>query len=546
MVSSLDVGLVALAIVLAAAIALRVASLQAVPFAVQEAERAFQARAVAEGAVLPGWPGDLAAVLTAHLFRLGLDGEWVARAVSAAAGSALVLLAYWWARPMGRASALLASLLLALSPMAVGASRTAVPGAWGGAMALVASGALLRYGAGGGWAWAGLGGAALGLALAADEVGVVGALALIAFALADLATGRQEAALARLVCERRALAAAASAFVVALALGAVRFGVGPQRLWMPGLRLWGEMLALPGDGLPRPLFLWALVGYEPLLLVAGLAAVGWLALCWLARRDLAPTQRLLLAWALLGALAMALATRRHVGQPLALLIPMALAAGLALAHLSERLPWRSLARTWPLGAVALGLLAGIGIVLQRWGRPGGALGWTEAAGLWLAALALVGAVVVGWALLRERALPPLLVAGAIVWAVVSLHGAFSLGFAGGDEFVLGARPTPTLSPLLAELRGAQGPVGLAEEALWLGWHLRHRPLVIGDPTPGVAVYVGREGAAPPGFVARGPVWVVAAAPALPPMHLGQGWRWFALREVPGQAYEVGLQIYVRP
>ncbi len=542
----LSLGSLAL-LVVGMAVALRAASLQALPFSLAEAERAFQAQAVAEGAIPPGWPGDLTATLTALLFRLGMDGEWAARAISAAAGALVVALAYWWARPLGRASAILAALLLALSPLAVGASRAAVPGAMGGAWTLMASGAFLRYGMEGRRVWAVVTGGALGLALASDEVGVMGALALAIFAVADAALVGEEAALRRLGGDRRALVGGVVALATAVALGAVRFGLGPQRLWVPGLRLWGEMLDLWGDHLPRPLFLWALIGYEPLLVVGGVAAVGWLALRWLREGEaLGPAQRLVVVWALVAALALALASHRHVGQLLGLLIPLALAGGIGAAQAMAQAPWGALGRTWPLAAVTLALLAGIGIVLGQWARPGGTLGGPKALGLWLAALALVGTITVAWRAWRWRAVPSLAVALGVVWTVTSLHGAFALGFGQGDEFVLGARPTPALTPFLRQLPEGEGPLGLAEDLAWLGWYLRHRPLVVGDPTPAVSVYVGKEEAAPKDFVARGLGMTVAAAPALPPMTLRQGWRWFLLREVEGHSLEVEAQIYTRP
>ncbi len=543
---ALDVGLAALLVVIAVGVALRGVSLEAVPLSVQEAERAFMAKAVAEGSLPPGWPGDLDAALTSLIFRLGADGEWAARAVAAVGGSLLLPLAYWWLRPLGRTPAMASCLLLALSPLAIGASRTAMPGAIGAVSALMASGALLRFSGGGGWPWAAVAGAFMGLALGSDEVGAIGALAILAFMVIDGAMDGKNATLRRLVGQPWSLVAAVALLAGTMALGAVRYGAGPDGFWSPALRLWAKMLELPGDGLPRHLLLGALLGYDPVLLVLGAVGSAWLALRWWRdARALAPAERILLIWVAVAALALALASHRHVGQLLALVLPWSLIAGVGIAHALAAVPWQELRRTWP---IAIALLAGMGMmgmVLGRWARPWGESGWVEAAGFWLIWAALLVLALGGWALLGKGAASPLVVVGALLWLAVSLHGAYSLGFRSGHEFVRGPLPTLSLTPLLRQIQEeVKGPIGLDEEVQWLGWHLRHRSLVISDPTPGVELYIGQVDMTPLGFI-KGETWAVAVVPSLPPLAPRAAWRWFLVREPPEAPKEIRVQFYLR-
>src|SRR3972149_2065655 len=75
---------------IAAAAALRLARLDALPLTFDESSRAFDALRVSQDSVPDGWNGDLAAVLTSYLFRAFGESEVVARPVPALAGAAMV------------------------------------------------------------------------------------------------------------------------------------------------------------------------------------------------------------------------------------------------------------------------------------------------------------------------------------------------------------------------------------------------------------------------------------------------------------------------
>ncbi|MCH7578428.1 MAG: hypothetical protein IH822_11700, partial [Chloroflexi bacterium] len=64
---------------IAAAAALRLARLDALPFTFEESARALEALRVSQGSVPEGWNGDLAAVVTSYLFRAFEESELVAR-----------------------------------------------------------------------------------------------------------------------------------------------------------------------------------------------------------------------------------------------------------------------------------------------------------------------------------------------------------------------------------------------------------------------------------------------------------------------------------
>src|SRR3989337_3753844 len=128
-------GALGLALVLIAT-ALRFVSLDRLPFSEAESARAVAAWAVSEGSVPDGWPGDVTAALTSHLFRIFGSSETVARIIPAIAGSALVASFRFARRYAGPGVALLAASLVALSPLAVSASRSALPFAMGALLSM--------------------------------------------------------------------------------------------------------------------------------------------------------------------------------------------------------------------------------------------------------------------------------------------------------------------------------------------------------------------------------------------------------------------------
>ena len=131
--------------VIAAAAALRLARLDALPLTFDESARAFDSLRVSHNSVPEGWRGDLAAALTSYLFRIFGDSEFVTRVVPAVAGSATVAAVWFSGRALGRPGALAAAALLAFSPLALLLSRAAVPFILGGFLAVVMTASLFSY-----------------------------------------------------------------------------------------------------------------------------------------------------------------------------------------------------------------------------------------------------------------------------------------------------------------------------------------------------------------------------------------------------------------
>src|SRR3990170_6134022 len=282
------------------AVALRFFSLDRLPFSEAESARAFAAWAVSEGSVPDGWPGDVTAALTSHLFRIFGSSETVARIVPAIAGSALVA-SFWFAgRYVGRGVALLAAALIALSPLAVYTSRSAFGFALGSFLSMAMVLSLLAYLERPRQTPAVVLAAAFGLALASDPVATATAIAIAAFVALEGAWRRGGAgseARAAFRSNRDHWQPAALALAAALVMGVVQLGTHIDRLSLPGLHQWAAMFALPRDGLPWHYQLTLLLAYEWPLLLAG--AAGYLLLIgrWRRSRGLSLDQRLLAVWA---------------------------------------------------------------------------------------------------------------------------------------------------------------------------------------------------------------------------------------------------------
>ena len=543
-------GALLLAAVVAAGAALRLAALGATPLTVREAERAFAAWAVAQGARPPDWAGDASSVLTALLFRLGADGDAWARLVPALAGAALVPAVYLLLLSAGRGLALLAAALVAFSPLAVAASRSALPGSLGGLLAALLAASLLWH-----WQrprplalWAT--GLLAGLCLGSDAVGMTGLLACLLF-LASAAWSDDPSWPQVRASLRRWPWAPALGLAVGLLLSVVHWGDGAASS-LAAPRLWAELFALPGED-PPWLTLLSLLAYDWPLTFLGLAG-GALLLrqAWQGRglQALAPWQRLSLGWLALGLLVALASPRLHQGALLSLALPLALLAAAALAWGIGQLPWPALGRSWPLAALALCCLVALGLVWTLWGRPGVQVSQPEAWGAWLATVSLLWGLWLGWRWWGRGAAPAAALAAAVLAVGFWAHSLWAVGFHGGAEPLLGPRYTPLaaqMGRLLPQVPSAAAPLALSPQAAaLLGWHLRHLPLVVGDPPPGSNVFITGVGSpAPRGFSLWGGPLLVAQDWRWPGGD-GRGfWRWLLLREPYGPSRELRVQTAVR-
>ncbi len=213
--------------------------------------------------------------LTGLLMALVGDNDVTARLVPALFGVALAGLPWLLRRQLGTAGALVAALVLAVSPLATVVARTAD----GAGLALTA-GLLFfisvrRYTEHGAPQWLYLAAGALGLGLTTAPVFYGALLTLLAARLAAVASGSGAPALPR-AAAGTARVAAYIAMGTALAL-AMTFG------WrIAGLGDAGDLLArwLSQFGLRADLVAWAgplllLVRYEPAVFLLGLLAILW-------------------------------------------------------------------------------------------------------------------------------------------------------------------------------------------------------------------------------------------------------------------------------
>jgi 4-amino-4-deoxy-L-arabinose transferase-like glycosyltransferase len=538
----ISVDAVVWVVLIGLAAGLRLAGLDTLPLSADESSRAFAAWVVSEGTVPDGWTGDLTSALTSHLFRIFDASDPLARLLPALAGSALVA-SFWWAgRYFGRGVALLAGLLVALSPVAVLASRSALGFAAGGAISMLMLLSLLAYvRQPRPWPAVGLA-AGLGLALGSDSVAATTAIALGAFVAVEWAWRRDEPvaeAVATLRSTREHWQPAALALVAALILAVAQYGTDVERLRLAGLQEWVEMFGLPRDGLPWHYQLSVLTAYELPLLLAGAAGYLVLADRWIGSKSPPPlAQRLLMAWATVAILSVAFATQRQSGQMLVLLLPFSLLAATLVEEVASSVDWSVLRRWWlvPLGALALatyGLLQ-----LTHWAHNAASVSDVERVYL---ILALIGAALIvagGLYYLGRNGLALALPVLAALALPFSVHSSLSVAFDDGTEFAAAARPADGMLSLRAAVRAqaeeTRLPVAIDPDLRdALGWSLRDEPVAFGDPATGAAFVLPSESQPPAGYEAPGGPLRVAEGWAPDSLEVLPAWRWFVYREAYG-------------
>ena len=526
----------------AAATALRLARLDALPLTFDEAARAFDALRVSQNSVPDGWSGDLAASLTSYLFRLFDDSEFVARIVPALAGSALVATVWLCGRSLGRGGALVAGTLLAFSPLAVILARSAAPFSLGGLLAVAMTASLFSYLHQPRAHTAFLFAVAFGLAPSSDVVGTTAAIAVVAFLLLDPVVSEGGAVARAWGVFRRSPSHWLSVVLVlaaALQLGLTHFGTSLDRLGLAGLSQWSEMFALPRDNREPGYQLVVLSGYDwPVLLAGGF---GVLVFAWrLLRRGagvLTSPQRFVLVWVALATLTVALASQREAGQLLVLVLPLALLVGLLAEELLSTLSWAVLRRWWPVVALILALLAGAALIATEWSDAGVSRLERFYLVLFLgaAALLLVGCY---FLLGRDAAVIGLAAAAALALAFL-VHSSLSLTRNDvAAEFAVDVRTTERIDQFrdtLGKLAASRvGPL-LVDPSLRepLAWYLRDLPVTFARPEEEAGAIVVPAEEPVPGFTRVGEVW-----------RLGEGWypkeldalplwRWLVYREAYG-------------
>ena len=381
---------------------LRLASLGTDALSPEGARHAYAAYALMRGsgtALDSGAGGPFSVLLGALLlFLFGISDE-VVRIGPALAGIGTVALAIPLRPYLGRAGALLAALLLAISPSVVYFSRLELPDAYAAFFATLLFVAILRAFDGARRGGIVLLGATAALLFVAAPVGPSLLLILLVamlllplvlpgerderFGLANLRVAGREGWLPAL------LLAVALLLLIFSAFGAVpgNLAAGP----VDWLGAWGNTLFGPTQSGRGPLFALGLLPlYEPLALIAGIVG-----LVRLFMRPTGATERpqsrggkrnsergeepstviseqtggltargVLAFWAIVGTILLAIGGGTQPQQILLASVPLCLLGGATLGDLIERIEWRRGGSFWAGGA---GLILCVALALAAWG-----------------------------------------------------------------------------------------------------------------------------------------------------------------------------------
>ena len=467
-------------LVLVAAALLRLVDLGALPLAPAESLRARAALELSRGSATPDWGGDLTSGLAALAFRMFDDSAVVARLVPAVLGVFAVVVVAFYRPLLGRAGALAAASLLAISPVAVVSARTLGPEAAALPLTLLLPPLAASVWLDGRIARAPLLAAVVGFGLGSGALFLVAVIVVGAWLAVEAAwcDRGEPGKAARGLWRHHPLALlTALAVLPGLALAVTRYGAGPQRVSLAAVRAWSGPPATA-----RLVETWhyvpdVLLGYEPLALALGVAGAVIVVRRWRGPRS--EGLRLALIWAGIGLLVTVLWLHRDPGHLLAVTVPLALLSGIATARAGGR--WTD-AATWRHAIALLPLVPALGYALVTvvgWANAGGA----ETSEVLSVATALAGAVVAvagGLWLLRLSAGALLLAAAWLTLGGLTLHAATNAAFRPGSEILTGLRTLPEVEAVVRqfdELAAPEAPVWV-ERRLWpaLAWPLRDRPV----------------------------------------------------------------------
>ena len=533
------------------AAALRLARLEHLPLTVDESVRALASWQTSEGAVPGNWTGDMTQAVTAYLFAVFGAGDLLARLLPALLGCLAVALFWPLARHVGGA-ALLAAVLVAFSPLLVHVSRSGLPYAAGAALSLAMVAAFFTFVKTRSPVSLFALALATGLALASDPIATSTAILLLVFLALEATTSRSPAIGEALAEVRRSPALAFSALLIflgGLELGVTRFGTDINRLSLPGLRLWIDMFELPRDSLPWHFHPGLLISYEAPVFILGTVGYLWVLYRWLTTgADGVPLfQRFLVVWASGAALIIAVITRREAEQLVLLLLPLALLAGCWLEALLAELNLASLVRSLPFLTPALFAVGYATLELTEWARDRD----VNRSALILVAGGGIALLWLAWNSLGRRAISGYLVLVSLVSLVFLVHGATSVAYGRGSEFLADQRldrQLPRLEKQLAAMGGEQGAVAADMSFLpALGWYLRDVPglVFVSAPPAEAKAFLGVAGQPAPAGYRIDRTWPIAQGWVPRTVDPLDWWRWLVYREPFGSLTSTEADLLVK-
>lgn len=533
------------------AAALRLARLEHLPLTVDESVRALASWQTSEGDVPGNWTGDMTQAVTAYLFAVFGAGDLLARLLPALLGCLAVALFWPLARHVGGA-ALLAAVLVAFSPLLVHVSRSGLPYAAGAALSLAMVAAFFTFVKTRSPVSLFALALATGLALASDPIATSTAILLLVFLALEATTSRSPAIGEALAEVRRSPALAFSALLIflgGLELGVTRFGTDINRLSLPGLRLWIDMFDLPRDSLPWHFHPGLLISYEAPVFILGTVGYLWVLYRWLTTgADGVPLfQRFLVVWASGAALIIAVITRREAEQLVLLLLPLALLAGCWLEALLAELNLASLVRSLPFLTPALFAVGYATLELTEWARDRD----VNRSALILVAGGGIALLWLAWNSLGRRAISGYLVLVSLVSLVFLVHGATSVAYGRGSEFLADQRldrQLPRLEKQLAAMGGEQGAVAADMSFLpALGWYLRDVPglVFVSAPPAEAKAFLGVAGQPAPAGYRIDRTWPIAQGWVPRTVDPLDWWRWLVYREPFGSLTSTEADLLVK-
>ena len=533
------------------AAALRLARLEHLPLTVDESVRALASWQTSEGDVPGNWTGDMTQAVTAYLFAVFGAGDLLARLLPALLGCLAVALFWPLARHVGGA-ALLAAVLVAFSPLLVHVSRSGLPYAAGAALSLAMVAAFFTFVKTRSPVSLFALALATGLALASDPIATSTAILLLVFLALEATTSRSPAIGEALAEVRRSPALAFSALLIflgGLELGVTRFGTDINRLSLPGLRLWIDMFDLPRDSLPWHFHPGLLISYEAPVFILGMVGYLWVLYRWLTTgADGVPLfQRFLVVWASGAALIIAVITRREAEQLVLLLLPLALLAGCWLEALLAELNLASLVRSLPFLTPALFAVGYATLELTEWARDRD----VNRSALILVAGGGIALLWLAWNSLGRRAISGYLVLVSLVSLVFLVHGATSVAYGRGSEFLADQRldrQLPRLEKQLAAHGGEQGAVAADMSFLpALGWYLRDVPglVFVSAPPAEAKAFLGVAGQPAPAGYRIDRTWPIAQGWVPRTVDPLDWWRWLVYREPFGSLTSTEADLLVK-
>jgi len=478
---SVDVEQLAWLAVVGLAALLRLPALGTVPLTLADSSRALAAWQVAAGRLPASWNGDLAQTFAALLFKFVGAGDGMARLPAALMGVGLVA-AFWLYRPLvGRVPALIAALAVCLSPTCVAVARSLSPYSAGALFSLVAGALLLSLldePRPGPLLWlCGL----LALGLSSDASFLVFVLAATLFCLVEGLWKRRpefRRAFRLLRSDPPLLRSAVLIGVAGLLLSTTKFGIASERLRSAAATSWSDAFAFSPSAPPWHFPLDALLGYEPVVALGGLACA-LLMLLRLRKTRGSAAERLLLYWSGGALLFLLVASNKGAGQLPALLVPLALVAGLSCSRwLVTAQPDLLRTALIPLLLAFPALVYVLFVVESATTQAALSLGQEWALGFLF--LGGAGLIVLGAVWTRESVPAYLVLCGLAAGTVFGLHTLARVGLGGGDEFLVGPVATANAVALGDEIANLapslKGAVSVSPSlSAPLAWYTRGAP-----------------------------------------------------------------------